>query len=159
MNTRELVFLILQFLFFIIFIVAPAGYSAPFAGGFISFILTITGIILIALSIANRSKKEDLYSSANNKILLSRKNIYSYIRQPRYTGILLILVGIALYTASIPKLLVTAIIFIFYFYKARYEEKKSDSKLPKYSDYKKITGRFLPKNLRISKHNQDPAAD
>jgi len=57
--------------------------------------------------------------------------------------------GIAFYTASYPRLAVTALLFILFHYKSRYEEQMLIEKFPGYVDYKLNTGRFLPKLSKL----------
>ncbi|MBK8414185.1 MAG: isoprenylcysteine carboxylmethyltransferase family protein [Bacteroidetes bacterium] len=75
---------------------------------------------------------------------LKRTGIYKYIRHPMYRGIIIAGLGIAFYNANIPRFIVCIILYLFFEYKSRYEEKLLEQKYPEYNQYKTVTGRFMP---------------
>jgi len=149
MKTKDFLLVILQFLLFIIFIVFPAGFGPPLIFPFISFILTVGGLLLIAISLFHLGSNITPFPTPVNHSTLITHGIYKIIRHPIYTGILFITLGIAFYTASYPRLAVTALLFILFHYKSRYEEQMLIEKFPGYVDYKLNTGRFLPKLSKL----------
>lgn len=148
MKTKDFLLVILQFLLFIVFVIFPAGYGPPFIFPFLTFILTVTGLLIIAMSIFQLGSNITPFPTPLKNATLTTHGIYKLIRHPIYTGIIFTTLGIALYTASYPRLVVTALLYILFHYKSRYEEQMLIEKFPAYSIYKLNTGRFLP---RLSK--------
>jgi protein-S-isoprenylcysteine O-methyltransferase Ste14 len=70
--------------------------------------------------------------------------IYRWIRHPLYTGIILVCVGWAIYTASISRLVFTMGLWVLFNYKCRLEEQYLLERFEAYKDYMSRTGRFLP---------------
>ena len=75
---------------------------------------------------------------------LIENGIYKFIRHPIYTGIILAFFGFALITDSGYRLLISAVLFLLFYYKTLYEEKRLIEKFPDYSEYKSRSGRFFP---------------
>ncbi len=145
MKTKDFLLVILQFLLFIIFIALPAGFGHPFIYPFISFLLTVAGLLIIAMGIFQLGSNITPFPTPLSNSTLTTQGIYKIIRHPIYTGILFIALGIAIYTASYPRLAVSALLYILFQYKSRYEEQMLIEKFPGYVDYKLNAGRFLPR--------------
>lgn len=71
---------------------------------------------------------------------------FHYVRHPLYLGSLLAYLGVAISSMSLFSLALLIPIFIFYNYISTYEENLLEEKFDKaYKDYKKRTGKWLPK--------------
>lgn len=71
---------------------------------------------------------------------------FRYVRHPLYLASLLFFVGLAVSTASLSSFLVFVFGLVFYDYIASYEEKLMEQKFgDTYLDYKRKTGKWLPK--------------
>lgn len=71
--------------------------------------------------------------------------IYKKVRHPIYTGILMGFLGFSIIADSGYKLLITFLLFLLFYFKSKYEEKRLLLLFPEYEDYRKRSGRFLSK--------------
>lgn len=74
---------------------------------------------------------------------LITKGAYRVSRHPIYCALIFSGLGYALYTSSLYKMLITATLFILFYYKSVYEERLLSERFPEYEDYKKRTRRFI----------------
>ena len=73
---------------------------------------------------------------------------YAHVRHPIYTGVLLIVVGITLRTASAAGLALALITVVFFHLKAGFEERLLAERFPGYAAYAAATPRFVPRLSR-----------
>jgi protein-S-isoprenylcysteine O-methyltransferase Ste14 len=74
---------------------------------------------------------------------------FRYVRHPLYLASLLFYLGLAVSTASLFSFALLVLIFFFYDYFASYEEKRLLEKYwTEYRDYRKRTGKWIPKITR-----------
>ena len=76
---------------------------------------------------------------------LIENGIYKYIRHPIYTGIILAFFGFAFISDSGFRLLISTVLFLLFYFKTIYEEKRLIEMFPDYSQYRNRSGRFFPK--------------
>lgn len=69
---------------------------------------------------------------------------YALVRHPIYSGVILITAGIALITENWLRLAMTAILFLFFDFKARVEERWLEEKYPGYEGYKTQVKKLIP---------------
>ena len=75
-----------------------------------------------------------------------KHGVFRIIRHPLYLGSMLFILGLAFATFSLASFGVFLIIFCFYDFIARYEEKILESKFgDEYKSYKENTGKWLPR--------------
>jgi len=70
---------------------------------------------------------------------------YAYVRHPIYTGVLLIVIGIVLRTASWAALLLGVVTVAFFHAKAAFEERLLAQRYAGYASYAASTPRFTPR--------------
>lgn len=71
---------------------------------------------------------------------------YRWIRHPMYSSVVLTMVGLAVALASLPGLGVAGLTIVFFWFKARYEERRLRLVVPGYSSYAaRVRGRLLPR--------------
>lgn len=147
LQTADFVFVFIQFLLFFTFIfeIPHLQTVLPNFLKITGFISTILGGILIVIALLQLNKNLSPFPSPKPDSQLIKNGIYKYIRHPIYTGILGLLLGCSLFTESGYKFLITILLFVLFIYKSQYEEKRLLMAFINYSDYKKHTGRFLPK--------------
>lgn len=75
---------------------------------------------------------------------LVTEGAYRFVRHPIYLGVLLCAFGFALATMSPLRLVLAAILFVFFDMKSRREEKWLEEKYPGYASYKKRVKKLLP---------------
>jgi protein-S-isoprenylcysteine O-methyltransferase Ste14 len=136
----------IQFLLFLIFLV-PSKFHFFIADylRFPSLLLSIIGFLIVLVALFNLDKSLTAFPTPKNNSELITSGLYKYVRHPIYTGILLTVFGYSIYSASIPRLIISLLLFILFYFKTNYEEYKLSQKYPGYSAYKARTGRFIPK--------------
>ena len=79
---------------------------------------------------------------------LVRRGIYSRVRHPLYTSVMLVSLGWALIWQSVPSVIGALALIPFFYAKARREERWLCEKFAGYSEYMKQVPRFIPR-LRL----------
>jgi protein-S-isoprenylcysteine O-methyltransferase Ste14 len=143
-KAKDFLLVTIQFLLLIAFGLMPPGFGAPFLLTFLGFSLTVSGILVLGFAFLKLSSNLTPFPTPKQKGTLETNGIYKYIRHPIYTGMLLTTLGIALYSASYGRLIITALLYFLFLYKSKYEEMMLLEKFEDYTDYKKRTGRFFP---------------
>lgn len=133
--------LFMAFVFDIQFLSINSYYFLILSGIILLFLgAGIAGVALLQL---NTNLSPFPTPKTNSKLITH--GIYKYIRHPIYTGILFLGIGGSLVTASVYRILITLLLFVLFYFKSNYEEKQLLKKFIDYSEYKKTSGRFLPK--------------
>jgi len=109
-----------------------------------SLISSILGFIIVFIALFNLDKSLTAFPTPKNNSELITSGLYKYVRHPIYTGILLTVFAYSIYSASIPRLIISLMLLILLYFKTNYEEHKLSEKYPDYSAYKARTGRFIP---------------
>lgn len=151
MTFKDLAFVIVQVLLLLVFIAIPGGFAGPFFVQLTAFILVLGGTFLTITAMLNLGKGLTPLPRPGEKSKLITTASYRFVRHPIYTGMLLILAGISLYSLNFPRALVTVMMLIVLHYKSRYEESLLILRYPYYGDYKNRTGKFLPRLKRKKK--------
>ncbi|HUW87305.1 MAG TPA: isoprenylcysteine carboxylmethyltransferase family protein [Candidatus Paceibacterota bacterium] len=105
----------------------------------------IVGILAAGLTL-KRSLTAMPIPKADGK--MARQGLYRYVRHPMYTSVLLFSFGIALYYGSLYKYLLVGSLLVLFYFKSSYEESFLSEKYPDYSNYARVTPRFLPRLRR-----------
>uniref|UniRef100_A0A7S2XU15 Protein-S-isoprenylcysteine O-methyltransferase n=1 Tax=Attheya septentrionalis TaxID=420275 RepID=A0A7S2XU15_9STRA len=86
-------------------------------------------------------------SNESNKQLI-KSGLFSKVRHPIYSGLLLFSAGLSISTDSANRLLLTAILLYVLDVKSDYEEKKLMEVFPDYAEYQKeVPGKFFPSEI------------
>lgn len=145
MNGKGLLLVILQLLLMTLFAIFPSGYGKPMAPEFFCFLLVVTGLLLGGWSLLVMGGAFSVFPQPSARSSLLEIGPYKKIRHPMYTAVLLTFTGIALFTHSVPRLIITALLLILFVVKSKFEETLLIEKFPGYPDYRRRTGRFLPR--------------
>lgn len=147
LQLKDFVYVIIQFILFGIFLLNYnlIEFELPVYLKATSIIITILGVMILALSILQLNKNLSPFPTPKSNSELITTGLYKHIRHPIYTGILVMFLGYSVYSTSVFKLLVTLLLFILFIIKSTYEEKKLCLKFDAYRTYSKATGRFFPK--------------
>lgn len=88
---------------------------------------------------------EQYWSKKERKDTLVTNGIYACIRNPQYTGFMLLTLGLLLHWATIPLLIMWPILLLLYYRLAMTEEEEMEKEFGNlYKEYKKRTSMFLP---------------
>lgn len=111
-------------------------------------ILAASGLVLVGISAYTYRTVNRMIFQASPEpkpaSTLVDTGIYSLVRHPVYTGVILGSFGVALFRGSFWSLLAAAVLSGFYYLKSRYEEGLLIQTFPGYEAYRRRTGRFLP---------------
>jgi|SRR5690554_3999348 len=146
-NFIDFVFVALQLLLFLAYLFNIKNIDINISELTVLFasVVFLIGILLVFLSVLQLKKNLSVFPTPRENSWLVDKGIYKYIRHPVYTGVVLAGLGYSVYSGSGYRLLVTILLLILFYFKSKYEEQKLTEVFDKYSEYKKRTGRFLPK--------------
>lgn len=143
---KDIVYVSLQFTLFAcyLFEVKKLRFDLP---GFIDFIMLpiiAAGIAIIVVSILQLNKNLSPFPSPKENSELITTGLFSKIRHPIYSGILLLAFSFAIYQNSGFKILISFFLLILFYFKTGYEERQLSLKFPEYKNYKRTAGRFFP---------------
>ncbi|NAS32721.1 DUF1295 domain-containing protein [Flavobacteriaceae bacterium R38] len=147
LGIKDLIFVFVQVILFTLYFLTINFIEINIPGIFrtVGLIIALNGIIILIVSILQLKRSLSPFPSPKTDAKLIKEGLYSFIRHPIYTGILLLALGYASYTNSSYKFLITVSLFLLFYLKSSYEEKLLEKKFPGYDTYKKSTGRFFPK--------------
>lgn len=127
------------------FEVKKLNFDLPESIQFILLPIIAAGIAIMAISLFQMNKNLSPFPTPKDNSELITTGLFSKVRHPIYSGILLLAFSLALYLNSGFKILVAFFLLILFHFKTRYEEKQLSLKFPEYKNYKMNTGRFIPK--------------
>lgn len=144
-NSKDIVLVSIQLVLFVLFTIPVSG-SLEFLSWFknVGLIATIIGFIVLAIAILQLNKNLSPFPTPKDDAVLIQNGLYTWVRHPIYSGILIMFFGYGIYQASLYKLFITLIIWILFYFKTQYEELQLKQKFPDYSNFKQSRGRFFP---------------
>jgi protein-S-isoprenylcysteine O-methyltransferase Ste14 len=101
------------------------------------FFIGLIGFFVFAIQV---------YSAKFRRKGMVKNFVYSYIRHPQYLFFMLAGVGLLFMWPRMMMLILFTIMSIFYFFLAKFEERKMQAKHPEYLEYMKKTAMFIPGN-------------
>lgn len=145
-NSKDFYLVGIQLVLFVLYIV-PVEWSLEFFSWFktVGWIVAIVGLLVAVLALLQLNSNLSPFPTPKDNAVLIQNGLYAWVRHPIYTGILLLFFGYGIYQASLYKLLITFLLWLLFYFKTQYEEVQLQRKFPEYTNYKRKTGRFLPK--------------
>ena len=107
-------------------------------------VLGIAGVLLLFVAIASLRGAIQIAPEPKQGAHLVETGVYKYLRHPIYTAIIFCVIGLFLRTPTIWVGIATAIVIIFLFFKARFEEKLLLAAYPDYAAYRSRTWGLFP---------------
>ncbi len=101
--------------------------------------------ILLMPSLWAHGRKLTPLPEPNPQLGLIQTGVYAFIRHPMYLGLMLLTLGLAIFSMKRGALGVALALVVFFNLKAREEERRLLQRYPEYADYMRRTGRFLPR--------------
>lgn len=144
---RDLVFVGIQLLLFAWFafpqmsLVIPAWMSLRMLG----VVLSVLGAGVVVIALINLNTNLSPFPSPKASGELIQRGIYAFIRHPIYTGIVLAGIGWSLVSLNAVRILITGLLLLLFYFKARYEEGLLRQRFEGYPEYMKRSGMFLPR--------------
>ena len=147
-TTKDYFFVGVQLLLFGLFVLPFKNVNLiafnlqEFFGGLLSGL----GFGIVVVSLLQLWTSLSPFPTPKENNILKTDYFYKFVRHPIYTGILLIFAGFCVLTGEWPKMVITILLSILFYFKSEYEEERLARRYPNtYPDYKQKTGRFLPK--------------
>lgn len=111
----------------------------------IGLITAAVGAIILAFSMHHLgASMRPVVSPAENAILIT-SGMYSVVRHPIYTGVLILGIAWSIFFGSLLSLLFTLVLFLFFMVKSTREEELLAKKFPEYVDYKtRVKKKIIP---------------
>lgn len=147
MGQRGGLWVLLQGVLFILFIVAPwAGgeWARPPLVGVLGWAACIVGAVLLAWSAAQLGSSLTPFPRPLPTGRLVTDGPYRLVRHPIYSGIVLLCLGVSLVTGNLLRLGMTLVLFIFFDLKSRQEEQWLEERYPEYQSYKARVKKLIP---------------
>jgi protein-S-isoprenylcysteine O-methyltransferase Ste14 len=145
-NLKDNIFVGIQFLLFgLFFLELDLRYHLPDVIKYPGLLMFLIGSILTLVSMIQLNRNLTAFPTPKEKAFLYTGGLYGFVRHPIYTGVILIFLGLAFYSLSVFKFLITCSLLLLFYFKSAYEEEQLKKKYRDYEEYKNITGRFFPK--------------
>jgi protein-S-isoprenylcysteine O-methyltransferase Ste14 len=111
----------------------------------LSALCTLGGLIVIVIASLRLGRSLTATPVPNGRNQLSTDGLYAMVRHPIYSGVLLVVVGLAIRSASWFTLALAAVTIAFFNVKARWEEERLAERHPDYRAYCEHVPRFVPR--------------
>ncbi len=146
-STADFVFVGLQILLLAAYVPEFSWFclTIPEKAAIVNLILAGAGIIIIIISLLQLNKNLTIFPTPRKDGELITSGLFSYMRHPIYSGILITTFFYALYSNSGYRLIIFVLLTILFYFKTEYEERALLKKFPDYESYRASTGRFFPK--------------
>jgi len=108
-------------------------------------ILQLTGLLLVAAAAWNLGRALTPLPSPRTAAGLKTDGAYRLMRHPIYSGGIVWAIGFALASPGLYRLLLCALLGLFFNLKARHEEELLSRQFSGYADYAHNTPRFIPR--------------
>jgi len=107
--------------------------------------MVFLGSFCILIALLQLSERLSPFPTPKANARLLQNGLFKYVRHPIYSGLILAFSGWSLRNESPEQLAVSLLLWLLFWFKSHYEEKRLLDYFPGYSDYRKTTGRFWPK--------------
>ena len=118
----------------------PIRTISLFAGLVIGFF----GLALVGISSLNLGTNLSVFPRPVDDGVLVQSGLYAIVRHPIYSGVILSALGWSLFRASLPALILTVALALFFDQKARREERWLEQKYPDYPGYRQRVRKLIP---------------
>lgn len=144
---KDFLYLVCQFVLFALFFINIElwTFNIPTWLGYFFLVFVVVGFVIIMLGILHLDDNLTPFPAPKKDSYLISNGIYKHVRHPIYLGILVAMTAYALYEMSVFRLVITALLLVVLYFKTQLEEAYLIERFEAYQDYKKSTGRFLPK--------------
>lgn len=146
--SRAALFVVIQF---VLFAVYGALYLVLPMSGSLTVIGTLCVLVAVALfgfSILDHLRRNaappNITPTPQRNAELVETGMYRWIRHPIYSAVLLGALGLGIIHGHPVVVSMTVVFLVFFSLKARYEESMLRQVYPRYGEYMRRTGRFIP---------------
>jgi protein-S-isoprenylcysteine O-methyltransferase Ste14 len=140
-------FVAVQALLLIALFLTPPGSLWPVTGavGAVGTYLTVAGFGLVVWAVLTFGAGVTPSPVPSPRAALQTVGPFRWVRHPMYTGVMTIALGMTVGRASLTALVLLAVLVVFFNVKARWEEQRLVDRYAGYAEYRKGTGRFVPR--------------
>lgn len=104
----------------------------------------IAGLTICGIAVLQLNRNLSPFPSPTTGSTLITNGVFTWIRHPIYTGIIMGLLGASLYYQSLYKIIIIAVLAGLFYFKTSYEEERLAAVFTEYEAYKAKTKRFIP---------------
>lgn len=130
-----------------LFVLAP-GASTPWPLGalwtLLGGLLTALGSLVLLLAVSGLGRNLSPFPRPVPDGQLVTSGLYALVRHPLYTGLMLVCLGVALWTNSPARLALSAVLLCLLDGKASREEAWLQERFLEYENYRRRVGKFFP---------------
>jgi protein-S-isoprenylcysteine O-methyltransferase Ste14 len=109
---------------------------------------TLGGLVVVAAASLQLGRALTATPLPNGRGSLRNGGLYRVVRHPIYSGVLLIVIGLAVRSASWVSGALAAVTIVFFNVKALWEERRLSEAFDGYAAYAAVTPRFVPRPPR-----------
>lgn len=139
-------FVTVQFALLIVIVVLPPGDAWPVTAWLdtVGLILEVIGAVVLVVGIVNLGRSLTPLPTPIDHAVLKVGGLYRWVRHPIYTGIMALVVGVTVRSASLAVAAASLALIGWFMLKARWEERHLARRYPDYGAYAARTPRFMP---------------
>jgi protein-S-isoprenylcysteine O-methyltransferase Ste14 len=144
---KDKIYVLLQSLLFVAWLFEVESFEFRLSDNLhmLALFTAVVGIILILFAFFQIRSKISPFPSPRQGAKLVTSGAFAFARHPIYSGVLFAAFGLSFWLGSGYKLLISVLLYLLFFLKSRYEEKRLLEIFPEYEIYRRNTGRFFPK--------------
>lgn len=123
---KDYIYVILQLLLFVAYIL-NVEMIAVFNNNNITFIgvpIVVIGVLTALIALLQLNTNLSPFPTPKPNTTLIKNGVFKYIRHPIYSGIILITFGYGVYQNSLYKIIISILLFVLFYFKSSYEEKR-----------------------------------
>lgn len=145
-KTRGRVLVAAQFVLLVLLVLLPHGnlWFVSDALGASAVTLLMLGLMVTLLGIVSLGSSLTATPVPKKDAVLRTSGMYSLVRHPIYSGLILIALALVVLSASVWGIAVCALFIAVLMYKSRFEEKLLIARFPTYVAYAARVGRLVP---------------
>ncbi len=137
------------FLFFLLVFNGLLGYfKLPVLISYLAWLVAIFGLAMVVLAILQLKNALTAFPTPKAEGELIQSGLFTYVRHPIYTGIILFTYAVGVAMGSWWQVLISTLLLLLFYIKSSYEEGLLQKKYPDYARFKASRGRFFPKVFR-----------
>lgn len=123
-------------------------WATPASVRALAALCTLGGLVVIVVAALQLGRSLTATPVPNRGNELSTRGLYGVVRHPIYSGVLLVVIGLAIRSANWLTLAVAVVTVAFFHGKARWEERRLAERHPEYGAYCERVPRFVPRPPR-----------
>jgi protein-S-isoprenylcysteine O-methyltransferase Ste14 len=121
----------------------------------VASVLTLGGMVVVVMGSLRLGRSLAASPAARTHAPLQTDGLYRWVRHPVYSGLLALVVGVAIRSGNMLAAMLAVVIVIFFNRRAAREEAQLRERSPAYDAYASVTPRFFP-NPMNGRARRDP---